>query len=182
MKGESSLLNKDYYTFQVTTVHGTTLDVYVGNEDIDKIKSYNWHSFWKKDIQNYYIVTTVYDDPDNPQKCRSILLHRLVTDAPKGTYVDHRNHNPQDNRKENLRITNNPNNSAHRKGANSNNKTGVRNVHYCKRYKDEYIYKVQIMKNGVMHCWEFALDQFDEACRFAEKMRKKLFGEFAGEG
>ena len=86
-----------------------------------------------------------------------------------------------DNRKDNLRFTNNPNNSANRKSANSNNKTGVRNVHLINRYGGKQVYLVQIMRKGEKFVWEFGLDEFDEACIFAEMKRQEIFGEYAGE-
>ena len=71
---------------------------------------------------------------------------------------------------------------SHRKGANSNNKTGVRNVNLVNKYGGKQVYLVQIMKNYRRYVWEFELDQFEEACEFAEKKRKELFGEYAGNG
>lgn len=93
------------------------------------------------------------------------------------TYVDHINHDTLDNRRVNLRILSGSNNSANRKGANKNSKTGVRNVNWIEK---EHCYKVQIMKNYQSYKWDFPADQFDEACKFAEEKRKELFGEFAG--
>lgn len=100
----------------------------------------------------------------------------------KSIYVDHRNHDTLNNTKINLRKTINRKNLSHRNGANNNCKTGVRNVHLVNRYGDKQVYLVQIMKNYQRYCWEFELDQFEEACELAEEKRKELFGEFAGKG
>lgn len=35
---------------------------------------------------------------------RQLFVHRLITDAPEGTQVDHRNHDGLDNRRSNLRV------------------------------------------------------------------------------
>lgn len=83
---------------------------------------------------------------------------------------------------DNLRVTNNARNSQHRNGANQNNKTGVRNVHLVTRYGGKQLYLVQIMRNGERYKWEFDLNQFEEACQFAESKRQELLGEFAGNG
>lgn len=39
-----------------------------------------------------------------------VRMHRLIVNATKGTYVDHKNHNTLDNRKENLRVCTNQEN------------------------------------------------------------------------
>ena len=119
---------------------------------------------------------------DGKNKSKCILLHSMIMGVEKNTIIDHKNHNPLDNRKKNLRIVEPSNNSANRKGANSNNKTGVRNVHLINRYGGKQIYMVQIMRKGERFSWEFELNQFDEACKFAEEKRKELFGKYAGNG
>lgn len=71
-----------------------------------------------------------------------IYLHRFITNCPKGKYVDHINHNTLDNRKENLRITNNANNL--RNGClRVNNKTGVNGVCYDKN-RHKYIASIKV--------------------------------------
>lgn len=44
------------------------------------------------------------------------------------------------------------------------------------------VYRVQMMRNGVRYKRDFTVDQFKEACEFAEKKRKEIFGEYAGNG
>ena len=157
--------------------------VFIDHEDIEKIKHYRWHLEYYKTAKCYYVRTTIHlgmIDGKNKSKC--ILLHSMIMGVEKNTIIDHKNHNPLDNRKKNLRIVEASNNSANRKGANSNNKTGVRNVHLINRYGGKQIYMVQIMRKGERFSWEFELNQFDEACIFAEEKRKELFGKYAGNG
>jgi hypothetical protein len=121
---------------------------------------------------------------DGRWSAKGVLLHNLIMniDLSKGVVVDHKTHNTLDDREENLRIITNADNSANRKGANLNCKTGVRNVHLITKYKGKQEYWVQIMKDGIRYKWEFPIDQFEEACKCAEDKRKELFGEFAGKG
>ncbi len=48
-------------------------------------------------------------------KYKSITMHRLVMAAPPGMDVDHINHNPVDNRRENLRVVDRATNVLNRK-------------------------------------------------------------------
>ena len=91
--------------------------------------------------------------------------------------IDHINHDTLDNRRNNIRITLYNNNSTNRKGKNSNNKTGFRNV--CK-IKDWY--RVQLQINGKNHLFKEKFDNAENAGIFAEQMRQKYYKDFAGFG
>jgi len=145
---------------------GEVFKVLIDPEDIDKIKDYRWHLEYYKSAKCYYVRTTIHMgmfDGKNKSKC--ILLHSMIMGVKK-----------------NLRIASSSNNCTNRKGANSNNKTGVRNVHLINKYGGKQAYVVQLMKNGERYSWEFGLNQFEEACKFAEEKRKEIFGKYAGNG
>lgn len=59
---------------------------------------------------------------------RTVYLHRFLLDAQPGHLVDHRNHNGMDNRRANLRECSVSLNSFHRRGADRDSYSGVRNV------------------------------------------------------
>lgn len=98
--------------------------------------------------------------------------------AKENEIVDHKNHDTFNNYRDNLRVTTKSNNATHRKSANKNNNTGHRNVSYMEKTNE---YWVQHMKNGVRYKKIFTIDQFTEACDYADIMREKLFGNFKGE-
>ena len=78
------------------------------------------------------------------KKGKSLKIHRVIMNAPDGMEVDHINHNPLDNRRENLRIVSHVVNMANR-GRQTNNKTGVNGVYWNPRVKRFY---AQINVNG----------------------------------
>lgn len=158
------------------------LETIVDLEEFEKVITfpYKWYAQYDIYSKSFYAVATVYNGMNaNPSRQR---MHKLILNYEGHLRVDHKNHNTLDNRKENLRIIVSDKNSANRKGANCNNKTGFRNVHLVTRYGGKQLYLVQIMKKGERYMWEFGLNEFDEACRFAEEKRKELFGEYAGNG
>lgn len=63
-------------------------------EDIDKVKDYKWC------LCNGYVYNIKIG-----------FLHRFLMNCPNDMIVDHKNHNPLDNRKDNLRICTAQNNS-----------------------------------------------------------------------
>ena len=177
------MINKKSAYMKLKDKKGEVYKVLIDHEDIEKIKNYRWHLEYYKTAKCYYVRTTIHIGMFNGKnKSKCILLHSMIMGVEKNTIIDHKNHNPLDNRKKNLRIVEPSNNSANRKGANSNNKTGVRNVHLINRYGGKQIYMVQIMRKGERFSWEFELNQFEDACKFAEEKRKELFGKYAGNG
>ena len=75
---------------------------------------------------------------------KTLKIHRYIMNPPADMEVDHINHNPLDNRRENLRIVSHVVNMANR-GRQSNNKTGTNGVYFNKRLKRYY---AQINVNG----------------------------------
>jgi len=112
----------------------------VDDEDYIKILKYKWHVYPSRITNSFYIRT----DSRNNDKHETILLHRLIMNAPKNLKVDHINHNTLDNRKCNLRIcthSENQRNQKIRKGLSSKYK----GVHIK---KGETKYTAQIKVNG----------------------------------
>ena len=101
----------------------------------------------------------------------------MNTYGKENIHVDHINHDGLDNRKCNLRVTTVSENDHNRKGKNITNKSGYRNVCWSKR-DDGWLVTLRInykqARLGVF-------DDVHEAGRFAEEMREKYYGEFAGE-
>ena len=85
--------NKYYYEndFMVGITSNTGNKFYFDKEDFNKIKELCWFETKQGYLQN-------------KSGNKIIHFHRLVTNCPSGMDVDHINHNPLDNRKENLRI------------------------------------------------------------------------------
>lgn len=171
----------DYVIIYIQNQKGNKFETYIDLEDLDKVKSLNKaiNVGYRKNNNNYYASIQIYLGIINgKKKYKTLLLHRIVTDAADDDFVDHIEQlNTLDNRKSNLRKTTNDKNLQNRKGANKNNKTGKRNIAYIES-KNEYW--VQHMKHGIRYKKIFLVDQFKEACDYAEKMRKELFGEFKG--
>jgi hypothetical protein len=173
------IVNGDITTIIIKTRKGKIFHTYIDTEDLPKLIEYNlsWHIMYDTHTHEYYVKTSNNKYKDLPY---SLLLHRFILDIyDTNIKVDHKSHDQLDNRKENLRATSNDKNTQHRRGTNSNSSTGVRNVNKVRGYKKE-LYLVQFQKNGEKFKWEFSINQFEEACKFAEEKRKELFGEYAG--
>ena len=146
-------------------------------EDLDRVLSipYTWFAKYDEDIDNFYAVTSWHIP--NSNKSKPVHLHQFIMNA-NGKIVDHENHDTLDDRKENLRVIADSNNSRNRKSRNKNNKSGYRNVCWDKR---ENVWLVQLQIDGkCKRIGKFPKDQLEEAGKFAEEMRKKYYGEFAG--
>lgn len=160
-----NLLNKKYgnYTCQVDEKH------------YDKLveSGLKWHLTWSKTTKQYYAKATQYKGLlDGKPQYLTILMHRFLTDCPKGMTVDHLNYNTLDNRDCNLEVvTIVENNKRRQDKANRNSTTGIRNVAYC---KTQMKYIVQFYfegKNIIMG----RFDDLDTAKEFADKHRCKYY-------
>ena len=102
------------------------------------------------------------------------LMHRLIMNAPPGTVVDHIDGNGLNNRRCNLRICTQKQNS--RNSAPSRHSSSrFKGVYYCKRTRK---WIATIGYNGrTIHLGSF--DDEIEAARAYDRKARELFGEFA---
>jgi hypothetical protein len=155
-------------------------EVLIDTIDLQKLIDMNvsWSVNWCESTQSYYCRTTLYLGMENGKVKQTFLkLHTFISSAKEGEFVDHRNHDTLDNRRDNLRITTNKHNVRHRKGLNKNNTSGYRNVSYDSRGNP--IVQLQD-ESGKNHIWRDFKD-VHEAGEFAAKMRQEWYGDYSGE-
>ena len=114
--------------------------------------------------------------PNGQTKNKLIYLHRFIMDFPEDRDVDHHDYDTLNNREYNLVVTSTTLNSKNRCRKNTNNKSGYRNVSWR---QNRWIVQIQI--DGVNTVLKkFKKDELDDAGNYAEEMRLKYYGEFAG--
>lgn len=134
----------------------------VDDEDFEKLNKWKWH----KNIRGYVVGYV------NRKK---IFLHRFIVEVPKGLFIDHINHDPLDNRKENLRICTGRQNSYNQKPIRKNNKSGFKGVFWKENHKKWYA--VIGIDNTKKYLGFF--DDKVKAAKAYDNAAKKLHGKFA---
>ena len=104
-------------------------------EDYDKIKEYRWSKSGKTHVQC---------SKWNGTKYVTLYIHRLIMDCPDGMVVDHINGDKLDNRKCNLRVCTQQENSWNAR-ISSRNKYGYKGVYFDAR-NNSYTARVNIGK------------------------------------
>ena len=126
--------------------------------DIEKVGKYRWYATEKGYVKSQ----------------NNLRLHRLVMNATEDYLVDHINRNPLDNRKSNLRMCTQAENSRN-VGVSQANTTGFKGVYFEKLNNK---YRARIKYNGKrisLGCYENAVD----AAIAYDKKAIELFGDFA---
>lgn len=117
------------------------INILLDDEDYERIE---------KDFKNLKWTVTKNRNKLYAQKMvngKNIYLHRYIMNCPKDKYVDHINHNTLDNRKQNLRITNNADNL--RNGEiRVNNKTGIKGVYFDNK-RNKYVANIKVNYKGI---------------------------------
>lgn len=147
---------------EIPLAHGQS--AFIDNADEGAVRPYRW--FLRKSQAGYH-----YAYGRLPGTRRLVPLHRLLLDAGLNEFVDHKNGNGLDNRRENLRLCSQSQNCA-----NARKKPGLSKFKgVC---KDPGGWRAQIVQNykkynlGTFPTQEAAALAYDEAAR-------RLFGEFA---
>ena len=103
--------------------------VLIDDEDWERVSKQKWRTRVKKD-RVYFMARDYY----GVNKYYNITLHRMVTNAPKGLMVDHKDNDTLNNCKSNLRICTNTENvrNSHRSESNT---SGYKGVHFHKQHQ-----------------------------------------------
>ena len=184
MKNKYEIIN-DYVVIHMKNRKGEKFEAQVDLDDLDKLLKFDisWHAVYIKKANLYYVMATEYIGLDSEGNSinKTHYLHKFIMDKNlKGhkVTIDHKNNDTFNNRRNNLRLTSHTNNEKNRNGANKNNKTGHRNI--CIVGNRLY---VQMQIDGVnTKLASFKFNEMNKAIEFAEKMRQKYYGEFAGKG
>lgn len=161
--------------------HRKTLNEIIESESIAEIILYNNEGLEKartiidaKDIEKVKKFKWMLDTKGYVTNSRNrIFLHRLITSATDGILVDHKNGNPLDNRKSNLRMCNHSQNNMNRK-IGSRNTSGINGVCWAESSKK---WLAQINMQGE-HKYLGTYDNIEDAKKVREKAEKEYFGEF----
>lgn len=121
---------------------------------------------WSRHPQGYACRTS----PEH----KTLLMHRVINDTPKGKYTDHRNRCKLDNTRRNLRVAT-PVQSVRNTGVKSNTSSGFKGVSWSSQHGGwgaQIKTEKKLVWLGYFKTAESAAAAYDEAA-------KKYFGEFA---
>ena len=127
-------------------------------------------------IYDYYITATQYLGAINGKPTYTThKLHSIIMNTrSRKAHVDHIDHDTHNNKESNLRIITVPQNTRHRKGLNSNNLSGCRNVCWSKG-DEKWLVQLQVDgKNKVLG--KFPKEDLATAIEFADIKRKEIYG------
>lgn len=140
----------------------------VDDEDYEFLTQWKW----RHGCTHNYAVRTQHYRVNKKGKGKTIQMHRIVMDAPKGIMVDHINGNSLDNRKENLRFCNNGQNQS-----NSLSKKGSSSVYKGVNFhKNKWRATITINKKS-LHLGTY--DTEKEAALAYNTKAKEVFGDFS---
>lgn len=162
--------------FYIVNKKGMNFTVLIDRFDLDRLIEFDrpWNAAWREDSKDYYPMCSEYISGRKHNKTH--YLYRWIFGSPKGAVIDHIDHDPMNNRRANLRLTDQAGNLKNRGGKNSNNKSGYRNVQWDKR-RNKWSVILWLNKKATRLG---SFEDVDEAGRFAEEMRKKYYGKFSG--
>lgn len=134
----------------------------VDDDDFDRVAARHWYASSGRGGP-IYAITSVGN--------AKISLHRFILSARPGSYVDHKNRNGLDCRKENLRFCTPSQNSANRV-LDPGKTSAYRGVRWKPR---EGMWAAEIGRRT----WLGYFDTEEAAARARDEVARKLYGEFA---
>jgi AP2 domain len=159
-------LDTSYKIIALTKGQNTLVDA----ADFPWLDNFNWVAHWDERGHKFYAKR---NKTINGRQYTVEMASEILQCKP-GEQPDHRNGNPLDNRRRNLRKATGPQNKQNRKIF-SNNKSGFKGVYWHKTHK-KWVAVIGY-KGKIINLGDFNSDK--EAARARDKMAKKLHGEFA---
>lgn len=157
--------HSDYVSFTIYSKHGE-FEVLIDIEDFERVNSRNWSINKSSKNSTYYKV-------ESRSNYKLVTLHRFILDNfDKTVNIDHKNRNPLDNRKDNLRACTQAQNM--RNCSTIGNKTGFRGV-----YKNHSKYRASISINNKTFHIPGNFSTPEEAAKVRDEYALKYSGEFA---
>ncbi len=135
-------------------------EAFVDKEDLDLVKNYKWHLRGRKN----YVAS--YD-----KNGKQFYLHRLI--CPSSDQVDHRDRNTLNNRRYNLRVCDNAQNSWNT-GIMKHNSSGVTGVHFSKN-RNRWLAVIEVYNKKIYLGYH---QNFDDAVEARKRAEQKYFGKF----
>lgn len=166
------IIKDDYAILILKRRKGNNLESYVDIDVLNKLIELDLTCYakWSKTAKAFYVYFS------GSKNHKPFYLHRYILKIDsRSIYSDHINHNTLDNRRKNLRSVFNDKNIKHREHKNSNNTSGYRNISFIKGY-----WRLQLQIDGKNKLFKEKFEDVDLAGEFAEEMRRKYYGEFAG--
>lgn len=146
----------------------------VDTEDFELLSQWKW----MYGANGYAVRDEYLGKVDGKYQHRTVLMHRVILDAPNGLDIDHINHNKLDNRRKNLRIATRSQNRANvgtRRRLHGELPMGVT---YNTSVRGKQPYGARVCQNGKSYFLGYFYTL--EAAREAYLLKKReLFGEFA---
>lgn len=127
-------------------------------DDVDRVTCHKWNL-----ASNGYVSSGAGKE--------QMLLHRFITNCPKGMTVDHIDHNILNNTKSNLRVVTNQQNNLN-KGMYAHNTSGIKGVVWDKA-RNKWMSQIMV-NNKTIHLGRF--ENIDDANMARFKAETKYFG------
>jgi len=102
----------------------------IDSGDYESLVKFKWYC----NHYGYAVRERYFGMVGGKRKRGCVWMHREITSAPSGIFVDHKNGNKLDNRRSNLRLATNQQNKANESPKRSNT-SGFKGVVWCKKRK-----------------------------------------------